>query len=504
MQDLIELANIITKTKLRNVELFNSGNDDQNDSKIQQFYDLVSEGHFQDDDEAAMHFYGKDKRTPGYQKLRKTLKDRLVNSLFIIDLKRASYTSRQKAYYESYKDWAAVKILMGKNAYTTAEGIIRQIIKVARKYEFTELLVDIYHTLRLFHGTRLGDFKKYEEYNKAFKHFEEIWIAENKVEEYYIDLSIRFINSKADKTDLQQKAIQYQEAISEYMERYDSYQLQLCGWLIRLSVFTVVNDYESTLDLCEEAIGFFKQKEYVASVPLQVFLYQKCVCLGQLRHFDELEECIQDCLIHIEAGKLNWFKLHELKFLYYAHNSKYAEAFSLLTMVMGHKSFPQLPGNIQETWLISEAYLIFLKEAGQLKIEDKKAESTSNFRLAKFLNEIEIFTKDKKGMNVPVLIAEFLFKLVTNKHDELIDRAEAINKYRSRYLKNDLLIRSNLFLQMLLQVPKNAFKRELVTEKADAYYQDLISIPIETANQTYEIEIIPYEKLWDVVLDLLD
>jgi len=503
MKDLIELANIVTKTKLRNVELLTN---DQNDSKIQQFYDMVADSCFQDDDEAAVHFYGeeKDKRTPSYQKLRKSLKDRLVNSLFIIDLKRASYTSRQKAYYECYKDWAAVKILIGKNAYQTAEGMIRQILKVAKKYEFSELLVDIYHTLRLFHGTIIGNFKKYEEYNEAFKQHQEIWIAENRVEECYIDLSIQFINSKADKVDLQKTAQSYVEIISKDMERYDSYQLQLCGWLTRLTEFTVVNDYANTLEVCNQAIQYFEKKQYVASVPLQVFLYQKCICLVQLRHFDQLEGCIEECLSHLEEGRLNWFKLLELRFQYYAHNECYQEAFALLTAVLENKKFGQLPGNIQETWMISEAYLIFLKRAGILEVEDKKAIKKSNFRLAKFLNEIEIFSKDKQGMNVSVLMIEFLIKLVSKQYDDLIDRAEAINKYRSRYLQHDPMIRSNLFLQMLLQLPKNAFQKEAVAEKTKSYFNQLTSIPIETANQTHEIEIIPYEKLWAIVLTLLE
>lgn len=504
MKDLIELVNIVTRTKLRHVELFNSSNGTSGESKIQQFYDLISEGQFEDDDEAANYFYGKDKRTPGYQKLRKTLKDRLINSLFIIDLKRASYTSRQKAYYETYKDWAAVKILIGKNAFATAEGIIRQIIKIARRYEFTELLVDIYHMLRLYYGTIWGNTKKFLEYNQSFKKYQEIWIAENKVEEYYIDLSIQFIHSKSTKASLQKKALAYEEAIRCDMEKYDSYQLQLCGWLIRLSVFSVVNDYQKTLDVCSDAIAFFKEKEYTASVPLQVFLYQKCVCLGQLRAFDELQGCIEECLSYIEEGKLNWFKLHELKFLFYTHNKKYHEAFALLQKIVEHDQFEDLPGSIKEIWRISEAYLVFLIKAGVFGNTLLEPESVSDFRLSKFLNDLEIFTKDKTGMNVPVLIAEFLLKLVSGKQIELIDREESINKYRNRYLKDDLLIRSNLFLQMLLQISKNSFEKDLVIEKTKPIFQDLISIPIETANQSYEIEIIPYEELWEIVLKQLD
>ena len=160
MKDLLELVNIVTRTKLRSVELI--GDSAFNASKLQEFYDLISEKHFSDDDEASSHFYDGDKNSRSYQKLRKTLKDRLINSLFVIDLKQSSYTDRQKAYYACYKEWAAVKILLGKNARTTAVGLALKILKIARKYEYTELMVDICHTLRLYYGTIMGDHKKFQ------------------------------------------------------------------------------------------------------------------------------------------------------------------------------------------------------------------------------------------------------------------------------------------------------------------------------------------------------
>src|SRR5690606_25061490 len=136
----------------------------------------------------------------------------------------------------------AAKILFGKNARTAAAGLGRQLLKIARKYEFTELMVDICHTLRLYYGTIEGDYKKYQQYNEEFKLHEQLWLAENRAEEFYIDLSIGFINSKAAKAEFKNKASEYYGQIKEYLEQYDSYQLHLCGRLIEASIYTSVND----------------------------------------------------------------------------------------------------------------------------------------------------------------------------------------------------------------------------------------------------------------------
>lgn len=56
---------------------------------------------------------------------------------------------------------------------------------------------------------------------------------------------------------------------------------------------------------------------------------------------------------------------------------------------------------------------------------------------------------------------------------------------------------------MLLQLPKNAFRRDEALAKAKEDQLALEAMPIEMANQTYEIEIVPYEKLWEIVLEIL-
>lgn len=106
-------------------------------------------------------------------------------------------------------------------------------------------------------------------------------------------------------------------------------------------------------------------------------------------------------------------------------------------------------------------------------------------------------------MNIPILIIELLLGIAQKRYDELIDRVEAMDKYRSRYLRDEGVERANRFLRMLLQLPKNAFRREEALAKAREDQLALEAMPVEMANQTFEIEIIPYEKLWEMALEIL-
>lgn len=500
MKDLLELVQLISPTKLNAIQWGPFG---PKTSKLQTFYDLVVEGKFKEDEDAALHLYARDKLDPGYQKLRKTLKDRLTNFLFLIDLDAPAYTDRQKAYYECYREWAAAKILYGKSARTAATSLSRKVLKIARKYEFTELRLDICHNLRLYYGTIEGDVKMFQQYNEEFKELTHLWLEESLAEELYILLIISFINSKSTKKDYQEMAQNYHRQLKPSLAKFDSHQLHFYGRLIEVAIYTSVNDYVNTLKVCKEAIAFFEHKEFNANTALNIFRYEQLICYLQLRQFDEAIATADLCLKQLEEGTFNWFKLYELYFLVHMHRACYACAVDKLKVAMEHPVFSKLPENIQETWKIFEAYTYFLEMIGHLAHHDQEGHLHKVFRMNKFLNEMQVFSKDKQGMNVPILILEILMAVVKKQHSELIDRLEAIDKYRRRYLNNPDMERTNLFLKMMLQLPKSGFQKAPILQKTESYFKDLERIPIEMANQAHEIEIIPYEKLWQIVLDLL-
>jgi hypothetical protein len=495
MKDLIEIAQIVTPKKLRAVELFSTSGD-KADSMIQQLYDLLQQESVIDDDAAADQLYGKDKSHSGYQKLRGTLKSRLLNSLFLIDLKRSGYKDRQNAYFEAYREWAAAKILLGKQAHTAALSIIVKLLKISRKFEFTELLIDLLHTLRAYYGTIEGDPKKYKAYNKEYKEVQQRWIKESQAEELYLSLSVEYVNEKATKRELQEQAVESYLLVRAALEKYDTYKLHLCGRLLEVSQFTVVNDYEQALEVCDRAISFFEKKTYSATVPLQVFSYQRLICYLQLQQPGPAFEAAMYCKKYVAEGDFNWFKVQEVLTLLNMHSQKYEAAAQVITNVLAHRNLERQPQNIQESWRIAEAYLYFLQKAGVLS-----GEWVRDFRPARFFNEIEVFSKDKKGMNIPILFLEVLLKTVSGDRMKLVDRIEALDKYRLRYLKNQAeLRRSDLFMRLLLLLPKNAFDKAVVMEKAREGLQQLHNLPLELARQPFEIEIIPYEALWKILL----
>lgn len=501
MKDLIEMVQIVTKSKLKGVELLTD--EKQKQSKLQEFYDGIAAGQLKSDEAAATQLYQEDKQSPAYQKLRKSLRDRLINSLFVIDLKQSSYTDRQKAYYECYKEWVAAKILLGKGARSAATSLAHKVLKISRHFEFTEMNVDIYRALRLHYGTIEGDLHKFHKYDSELQEFEALWQAESKAEQYYITLSIGAVNNKSLKADYYGLAMSSFSELEPLLKRFESYYLHLCARLIEASVFYSSGDYANTCRVCDAAITFFEKKPYTARVPLQIFHYQKAISEILAGRVEDGAGSIRESLKYAEEGTFNWFKSHELSFLIGLRQKRYAECNSVMQQILGHPNFNNLPENIQGIWKTAQAYLYFLQQSGKLQLGQHTSSSIHSFRLARFQNEMKVFLKDKQGMNLHVILIEILFYLLNAQTDQLIDRAEALDKYRTRYLQGDNSRRSNLFLKLLLQIPKSGFQKDDILEKTAKDLATLQAIPIQMVNQTLEMEILPYEVLWEYVLELL-
>lgn len=259
-------------------------------------------------------------------------------------------------------------------------------------------------------------------------------------------------------------------------------------------------DYHATAEICRSAIAFFESKPYHCNAPFQAFYYQWAVCCIQLSRHEEGRSILQKYQSLYPEGSFNWYKLLELQFILDMHTRHYVAAAQTFQIAVQQKSFTKQPDFLQESWKLYEAYLHYLGHIG-------KIDSTtlgSSFKWSKFLNEIPQFERDKRGRNVPVLILQTLFLLAGDKYPSAVDRTDALKKYVGRYLRNDEMLRSNCMLNMLIQIPERGFHRVAVERHTQKYAQKLAENPLEIANQAHEIEVIPYEDLWQMALQSLN
>lgn len=256
MQILHELIRIITKAKLRAIRKL--GFPFADDNKLGDMYTLLADG--MEENALITQLTGRSKTTGNYRKLKAELIDRLIASLFLVDLSLPSYNNRQRAYFEVHKKWAAAKILLAKDARAAGVDMAEQTYRQALRYEFNDLAADIAKNLRMVFANLIGNHRKYEQYAKACRELQQVAFAENLAEENYARLIVEFYRKKASNEAIMEEAIRAQQELAPYLAASDSYTLHLYSGMLRMSAYTAIADYEETLIVCDELIHFFEQK----------------------------------------------------------------------------------------------------------------------------------------------------------------------------------------------------------------------------------------------------
>ncbi|MCP3933731.1 MAG: hypothetical protein GY705_32095 [Bacteroidetes bacterium] len=501
MNILREMVQVLTKYKTKQIEVL--GNPTRKKSKVYEFYEGIADGTFTSDEEAAAHFFDGDVKNQSYKNLKTKLKNRLLNTVFFVDTTQSMFNDIVKARINCYKEWTAAKILMTKQAREAGINISLKVLKQAKKAGLTEIIIEIANVLRNYYGSRKYDKKKFEEYNYILKENLIIWEKELFAKECYIRLTQHYLQSKVANDDLIREVTQYSELLKEDFIQYPTMRILFYAGMVEVTKFMAVNDYEATIQVCNKIIAKLLAKPLVFEQGVAAFSLHVLVCHTQLRQFEEGQRIINQLFKYLEPGTFNWFKGHELYMYLLFHTSRFQEAYHNYHLVSKAKGFKFLPVYIQETWKIFKAYIHFLIEVNlvQPKSNDK---DYSKFRLGKFLNEVPGFSRDKRGTNISILVIQILFIIAQKKYGQAIDRIEAIEKYTTRYLKKDDHFRSNCFIKMVLEIPKSDFHRAAVERKSAKYRKRLTEMPLEIANQAHSIEVIPYENLWEMTLDLLD
>ena len=117
-------------------------------------------------------------------------------------------------------------------------------------------------------------------------------------------------------------------------------------------------------------------------------------------------------------------------------------------------------------------------QIGQVSVDWSKPERyEAKFRINRFLNSVEVFSRDKEGLNIPVLIIQLLYALADGKFGLSEARMELLNAYRARYMNDPGTLRSYYFVQLLALIPAVDFDAEQLQRRCRKNYELLVQTP---------------------------
>lgn len=499
-EELQALAEVVAKNKVKHIHVI--GNPDSKATKFEQFYDALASGRLQNDAEAAAFFYQASPDHAAYRKLKERLQERLINTLFFVDVNQASFNEYNQNYYEGYKDLAAIKILLGRFARKAAIPLAEKALKIALKFEITDIITILTKELYSHYASFEGNLEKFEYHRKLLKQNLEILDAESKAEYYYAHLRFFHAKIKTNNSSLYELSQKYSYELETLGYHIQSYRFNYIAYLVHCIKYELSNDYEGLLKQSQHAIKFFETKQNLVPITIMFSFYlREFVCHLQLKNYRDAWNIFPKCLKNTHEGVNNWFLALEYFIILCFHSNRVEEGIKFYEKATQSSAFSKQPQYLKERWLVLETYFYYFILVKNLA--DFKSNQLKKFRLSKFLNEVPIYRQDKRGANISILILQILFLLHQKKYNAIIDRAESLRQYTYRYLRRDDTFRSHCFIRMLLTLPECSFNKTAVLRKADKYWQQLQAMPLNVAKQSAEIEIVPYETLWEFVLEEL-
>ena len=503
MRDLIPLVELISTQKVRQIDLITEDNGSK--SKSKELYNALKDEIVTDDASAEMLLYGTSSNSKGYVKIKQRLKDKLINNLFFIDTQAYSRTPYQKAELRSYKNWAASRILRSKGLVYVSRRLSERTLSACMKYDFTELTLSILREQKLRYGLYEYNKAKYIKYSALLGQYEKINKYEIIAEHLFCVLAKVVTSKKALEFTKEIKLLEA-ELQNHKMEicSLDSYKLRFYFYNASFYIAYIKQDHEDQLNISEEALAYFSKKEGFNTLGLNSFRQKKGLCLLKMARFEEGQEIFRDVVnMKPNPGTITWQSVHNYYFLSQLLAKDYQGAYETLSSLTNHKAYKKVPDHFSQPWRIKGAFIHFLIARGQIDPSKSKSRKLKKFRLNRFINDVAFTALDKRGLNLTINIIRILFLLEDKDFEVAEERIFGLKQYKYRYLKGQEFTRAKAIILLFQKIPQCRYDIDLIRKKSAKAYQILLDNPIDFSEQSIQIEIIPYERIWEEVLAMM-
>jgi hypothetical protein len=474
----------------------------QEKSLIRKLYNLVHARKYSED-EIVKKLYGAS-FTPSHGPFR-TLKTRLrhvlVEAYIMQGLSAPSYKTYDLAYQHGYRQLDVVRLLIAGKAFSAAKEIALHAFKNVRDYEIIPLnqgLTDVIASLHLglFYSEEL-----YLKYSKLNRFYSKASYDLSIVTDYYREVRNSMYAQRDSPMETGQKAKRYVAECAEISKQYPNTSL-IQGMLVGTEITGCMlrGEYREAIEASMRGSKTLTACKGVSNSVLSVLALNRVECTIMLNDFKLGQQQIMYAKKQVQENPINDIALSSYAIRLGLSTDNYEFAYRQFTAVNQRKISRFLTSRPQEHWVILEACINFLVAAGKI-IPEEDWPKLRKFRASSFMNKVHTSTQNKKGENIQILVLQALFSIIRKKYDDAIDKTASLEAYCNRYLKDDENLRNNCFFKLLLITIKANFNRRVTERKGEPVYRKLRATT--DRSKLNNTELIPYEKLWLILLDHL-
>ncbi|WP_162052562.1 hypothetical protein [Pontibacter pamirensis] len=492
MDELKRLAKLVVERSSKTSPLINQQDEDSLETKL---FNLIKSDNIISDEAAAEALYGINSASASYRMLKSRVRKKLFNHLHFLAFPESKY---RVSGIESYNCSALIleaQCLILASEYRIADKLLSQAIALAKTNDLNDCMIraleqrqiinSAIHNIKLYYKTQ-SELQKYYDIEAKERAALQLSRFANIEMSAGVNGRNRFI-SEVPKILNELQDLWKNSMSSLIFNSYHSlsiHYLELCG------------DYEAISDAVEKAEQLLKEGHVHSNwFNHRYNQYIRVYALLQTKQYELGISLARQYIHQFEPYTLNWFAFMENYLLLALHSENYELASELMQESLGSQHIHTIQNAAKERWELFRRYLLLTHTI---------IPSINIVNLPQgVLTELVMLPKDKVGFNLSLLVLETINSFLNQSIDDYESHAERMRKYISKYLRGEKSERPRVFLRLLLLVINENFHPIRSKEKGQKLY-DKLSQTAPPGDAFAEVEIIPYEHLWELVLKVLE
>ena len=490
MNELVTLAKIVALRRLPTLPVLDL--DQTLDSRESQLVDLLLTGAAPTQVQATKALYGQATSTNvvALKRLKSRVQNKLLNHLYFLnhgDPLSAVWRPHQMACLDLLHKGTA---LAAEGEFILSQRLLRRCLTEAQAGEFTAYAVQSARQLTTLYA-QLNKVAAYKQMDLILQQSLRVLQLEDEAERVFNSMFLLFSGPVKDRRALLPQLPERLEQLEALHRQAKTFNTFSFLYRLRLGQEELKGNFTEIIRLTGAAARLFSQgklnarrfdQRYNAFMRVSAYLRGRQLVQG-LR-------LAQEGITLFAPTSSNWFFFQEQHLLLALHHKKYGYAQQLLQTVLQNPAMVKLRPMALERWELYRGYVDFVVPPAQ---------PTGPAPPAKWALILPEYSRDKRGQNVAILVLQLLYHLRQQNFDEALVRLERLRKYQQRHLHDASAQRSRLFLRLLRGLADTGFDPAKARKKGLATLEALTNTPLP-GDAFGEIEIIPYEHLWELVL----
>lgn len=427
------------------------------------------------------------------RKLKSRLQHKLLNHLFFLD-----HTDTRHPVYRQYEQECLdlvyqAGVLLREGEYTMSEKLYSKSLRLTVEGEFTTHQVTALHGLRQIYAEQRQTVK-FKAVCAQLRKAEQLLQIEYDAGHLFWEAKMLMAEQVRVRQTLLQKLPDLIAKMEGYYRQNSTFRIYDYLYKLRLMQQELVGDYEGVIRTTASSEKLYQQGKLNAKrFDRRYNMYYSVYAYFQARRVHQGLKLAQEYLNAFHRSSGNWFVFLELYLMLAMHAGDYRHANELLSMAFQNPFYAQLRDSAHQRWELYRAYHHFI---------DPENSPLRGLHFTQFMQTLPDYSRDKQGLNVAILILQFLHYLRLRDVEALLPRLEGLRKYASNHLRNPAAQRTRLFFRLLQLTVKENFDVRASTRKGQVLLTRLEQTPMP-GEAFAGVEIIPYENLWQQTLQIL-